>query len=117
MSGEDVNVNAGVAEAKAEAGEPDTDLQAGLRGRGPKVVGARVPGKGGRRSERDVRLAAIVDAINELGGSATREEVAASRGRVTKWGELQTDFKDDVRAAGGWHKVLLQAEQARKAGE
>lgn len=59
----------------------------------------------GRPSEREERIAAIVAAAEELGPLATREKVAQRLGRVAEFGELRSDYKEDVRVAGGWQEI------------
>lgn len=63
----------------------------------------------GRPSEQDERIAAIVAKVAELGAGATRQAVAIALNRVDEYGELRTDYKRDVRKAGGWPAIVNEA--------
>jgi hypothetical protein len=64
----------------------------------------------GRRSDQDRRIAAIVDKARELGPEAgTRDTVAGALGRADEWGEPQSDYRRDVRKAGGWEAIRRAA--------
>lgn len=66
-------------------------------------------GTGGRTSERDARIAAIIEAAHRFGVGATRDGIAAELGRLDEWGEPRSDFKRDVKAAGGWAEIRKRA--------
>jgi len=61
----------------------------------------------GPPSGQDARIQAIIEAARDLGeGAAKRDRVAAQLGRVDPWDQKpNSDFKRDVRAAGGWREV------------
>lgn len=63
--------------------------------------------KPGRPSERDERTEAILQAIRN--GAQTRRQGAAFTTRLDKWGNETADYKDDVRAAGGWQALKVRA--------
>ena len=62
-----------------------------------------------RPAERDARIQAIVDAARELGDAATRNRVAEVLGRSDEQGVANSDYKRDVREAGGWAAIRRRA--------
>lgn len=61
----------------------------------------------GRRSEQEGRIEAIVQAVRA--GASTRLLAAHAVGRVDEWGQERSDYRRDIRAAGGWNGILRRA--------
>jgi hypothetical protein len=55
------------------------------------------------------RIEEIVTTAAEIGDGATRDVVARRLERADEWGVPHSDFKRDVRAAGGWEVVKRRA--------
>lgn len=62
----------------------------------------------GRPSNRETRIEAILAAVR--GGARTRLAAAQALHRVDDWGIENSGFKADVRAAGGWRRILERAD-------
>jgi hypothetical protein len=75
------------------------------------VLAARARAELGRPSEADERLEAIVAAIRDVGPSATRLRVAQVLGRVDEWDVERSDYRRDVRDAGGWRAIVRRARE------
>ncbi len=67
------------------------------------LAAAELPLRPGRPSEQAQRIQAIVEAVRN--GAPTKRLVAQQLGRVDQWGGETSDFKRDVRAAGGMNRI------------
>ena len=63
----------------------------------------------GRPSEKEERIAMIVEEARRRGRAATLQGTAQTLGRAGRWGEPQSDFKRDVKDAGGWLAIKKRA--------
>jgi hypothetical protein len=64
----------------------------------------------GHPPERLARLNLMIEAAIEIGLEvATRRHVAQKLGRVDADGIEQSDYKRDVKAAGGWPEIMRRA--------
>jgi hypothetical protein len=79
---------------------------------GRRALAVALPLRPGRPSERAQRIQAIVEAIRS--GAPTRRLAAQQLGRVNRWGEETSDFRRDVRAAGGMDRIRRLAEDGRE---
>ena len=112
MSGErHVKAHAGIATGTGAATDTPTRIMGVVKGFGPKRLDALMLSSGGRRSKRGTRIAAIVDAAAEMGPDATRDRVAQALNRADEDDKPQSDYKRDVRLAGGWSAILRRARE------
>jgi hypothetical protein len=81
--------------------------QDALEGYLQELVLADTPLRPGRPSEREERIGAIVQEV--VNGHSTRLGAAQALGRVDEWGIEGSDYKKDVRAAGGWKAIKARA--------
>ena len=66
----------------------------------------------GRQSEQAARIDAIIDKAAESVDTATKLSVAQALGRVKQqsdWYEMTSQYKEDVKAAGGWPEIMRRA--------
>jgi hypothetical protein len=73
------------------------------------ILAARARAELGRPSEAGERLEAIVNAVRDTGTSATRLRVGQILGRVDEWNVERSDYRRDVRDAGGWRAIKRRA--------
>ena len=93
-----------------DAAAPQIDSTAGADLRAALNRAWYAKGSPGRWSEQGARIAGIIDKAAELIDTATRLSVAQALGRVTDDGlEPASQYKEDVRAAGGWAEIMSQA--------
>jgi hypothetical protein len=83
---------------------------------GREIVGIARKQTGGRQSEQNARIAGIEEAAVELGEAATRLRVAARLGKVDATGsEEWGQYRDDVRAGGGWDAIMKRVRARRES--